>query len=152
MGFRTKKAPASSGCAYPVFLFPCPPNLLSKVFPESHENKKTDIESLTNHVRRLRYPSSNYFVHWTKPHFSETILLIISGFSILSCYTILRSVTSLLLLHFFTYVWFISFIAFSLLSGIIFRSNNTFSSYHQTEFIFSDTLEIVLQIQSFICL
>ena len=63
-----------------------------------------DIESLTNHVRRLRYPSSNYFVHWTKPHFSETILLIISGFSILSCYTILRSVTSLLLLHFFTYV------------------------------------------------
>ena len=151
-GFQNKKSACLIRLRYPVFLFPCPPNLLSKVFPESHENKKTDIESLTNHVRRLRYPSSNYFVHWTKPHFSETILLIISGFSILSCYTILRSVTSLLLLHFFTYVWFISFIAFSLLSGIIFRSNNTFSSYHQTEFIFSDTLEIVLQIQSFICL
>ena len=135
-GFQNKKSACLIRLRYPVFLFPCSPNLLSKDFPDSHKNMKTDIESLTNHVRRLRYPSSNYFVHWTKPHFSETILLIISGFSILSCYTILRSVTSLLLLHFFTYVWFISFIAFSLLSGIIFRSNNTFSSYHQTEFIF----------------
>ena len=135
-GFQNKKSACLIRLRYPVFLFPCSPNLLSKDFPESHKNMKTDIESLTNHVRRLRYPSSNYFVHWTKPLFSETILLIISGFSILSCYTILRSVTSLLLLHFFTYVWFISFIAFSLLSGIIFRSNNTFSSYHQTEFIF----------------
>ena len=135
-GFQNKKSACLIRLRHPVFLFPCSPNLLSKDFPESHKNMKTDIESLTNHVRRLRYPSSNYFVHWTKPLFSKTILLIISGFSILSCYTILRSVTSLLLLHFFTYVWFISFIAFSLLSGIIFRSNNTFSSYHQTEFIF----------------
>lgn len=103
-GFQNKKSACLIRLRHPVFLFPCSPNLLSKDFPESHKNMKTDIESLTNHVRRLRYPSSNYFVHWTKPHFSETILLIISDFSILSCYTILRSVTSLLLLHFFTYV------------------------------------------------
>ena len=49
-GFQNKKSACLIRLRHPVFLFPCPPNLLSKDFPESHENMKTDIESLTNHV------------------------------------------------------------------------------------------------------
>ena len=130
-GFQNKKSACLIRLRHPVFLFPCSPNLLSKDFPESHKNMKTDIESLTNHVRRLRYPSSNYFVHWTKPLFSKTILLIISGFSILSCYTSL-----LLLLRFCYFILPVCLIHFpyfllTILSGInLFRSNDTFSSYH----------------------
>lgn len=103
-GFQNKKSACLIRLRHPVFFSPVLQTCSLKTFLNLIKNMEDGYESLTNHVRRLRYPSSNYFVHWTKPHFSETILLIISGFSILSCYTILRSVTSLLLLHFFTYV------------------------------------------------
>lgn len=49
-GFQNKKSACLIRLRHPVFLFPCSPNLLSKDFPESHKNMKTDIESLTNHV------------------------------------------------------------------------------------------------------
>ena len=100
-GFQNKKSACLIRLRYPVFLFPCSPNLLSKDFPESHKNMKTDIESLTNHV--LDYDIRLLTISSIGPSltFLKQLFLFIS---ILSCYTILRSVTSLLLLHFFTYV------------------------------------------------
>ena len=42
-GFQNKKSACLIRLRHPVFLFPCPPNLLSKDFPESHKNGSLSI-------------------------------------------------------------------------------------------------------------
>ena len=90
-------------------------------------NKIRRISNLWLTTSRLRYPPSDYLVHWTKPLFSET--------SVFRFYSIFNCVPQFLYLPLLS---FHSFYYISFYLVIFFRPDHTFSSYDQTETGFSN--------------